>query len=148
MKLKRILLTTDLSEESFRPFAAVATLAKDIGAGVTLLNFVQDLAATPHGAPLAPPVASLDLGPQMERARKELDDRRASLPEDVDITTEVLSAQDVAKAIVKYATDEKVDLIAISTHGRKGWRRLALGSVAERVLRESPVPVLSFHRPE
>lgn len=46
--------------------------------------------------------------------------------------------------IVKYAVEAKVDLVAMSTHGRTGLRRLVLGSVAERVLRRLSIPVLAL----
>jgi nucleotide-binding universal stress UspA family protein len=49
---------------------------------------------------------------------------------------------DPARAIVAYATDEAIDLIAMTTHGRSGLRRLVAGSVAAYVMRHAPVPVL------
>ena len=48
-----------------------------------------------------------------------------------------------AREIVDYATETGVDLIVMGTHGRSGVDRLLLGSVAERVVRRSPVPVLT-----
>jgi universal stress protein A len=48
-----------------------------------------------------------------------------------------------AVEIIRAAIDHRCDLIAISTHGRTGLTHLLLGSVAERVVRESPVPVLT-----
>jgi nucleotide-binding universal stress UspA family protein len=48
-----------------------------------------------------------------------------------------------AREIVGYATETGVDLIVMGTHGRSGVDRLLLGSVAERVVRRSPVPVLT-----
>jgi len=48
-----------------------------------------------------------------------------------------------AEGITQLAALKKVDLIVMGTHGRRGWNRWMLGSVAERVLRESPVPVLT-----
>jgi nucleotide-binding universal stress UspA family protein len=47
-----------------------------------------------------------------------------------------------ARAILDYAEEEGVDLVVMGTHGRRGLDRLVLGSVTERVLRASPVPVL------
>ncbi len=49
-----------------------------------------------------------------------------------------------AKEIVNYATEESVDVIVMGTSGRSGVDRLLLGSVAERVVRSSPVPVLTI----
>ena len=48
----------------------------------------------------------------------------------------------VAEEIIDYATENQVDLIMMSTHGRSGPSRWALGSIADRVVRHSPVPVL------
>jgi nucleotide-binding universal stress UspA family protein len=52
-----------------------------------------------------------------------------------------------ADEIIKAAEETKVDLIAMSTHGRSGLRRLAFGSITDKVLRHSPVPVLTVRAP-
>jgi universal stress protein A len=48
------------------------------------------------------------------------------------------------ESIVAYALDRHVDLIVIATHGRTGLSHVLLGSVAERIVRESPCPVLTL----
>jgi nucleotide-binding universal stress UspA family protein len=53
-----------------------------------------------------------------------------------------------ADEIIKAAEATKVDLIAMSTHGRSGLRRLAFGSITDKVLRHSPVPVLTVRASE
>ena len=53
-----------------------------------------------------------------------------------------------ARAIVDYANSERIDLIVVGTEGRGGVSRLVLGSVAERVVRTAPCPVLTVHHPE
>jgi len=55
----------------------------------------------------------------------------------------LLGRGDAAAEIGRLATEEKADLIVLATHGWTGWRHLVFGSVAERVLREAPCPVLS-----
>jgi nucleotide-binding universal stress UspA family protein len=60
----------------------------------------------------------------------------------------VLTSNVLAEAIVSHAASAGVDLIVIGTHGRKGVSRLLLGSVAERVVRAAPCPVLTVHHPE
>lgn len=148
MNVRHVLLTTDLSPEASRPYGPVKDLAKELGARITLLHVVLDLQVAPHGAPFAPAVSSPDLHQQLESAKKELAGQREDFGDDVEVATEVVGAPDVAKGICAWAEQHDVDLIAISTHGRKGWRHLALGSVAEQVIRHSEVPVLSFHRPK
>ncbi|MFA5366974.1 MAG: universal stress protein [Dehalococcoidia bacterium] len=49
------------------------------------------------------------------------------------------------ESIVNYANDNKVDLIAIATHGRSGFKRMLFGSVTEYVIKNSRVPILLIH---
>ncbi len=51
---------------------------------------------------------------------------------------------DAVDAIVGYARDHAIDLIVIATHGRTGLGHVLLGSVAERIVREAPCPVLTI----
>ena len=146
MKIEHILVTTDLSDESLRPCEWAAELARASGARITLLHVVPELSAIPYGAPLAGPQPMPDLGDMIERAQREAEEQRKSLPADLDVKVEVISADGVAKAVARYAQQNDVDLIAMSTHGRTGFRHLALGSVAESVLRHSHLPVLCFPR--
>jgi nucleotide-binding universal stress UspA family protein len=148
MKIETILLTTDLSPESLRPFQPIKALAQQVGAKLILLHVVVDLQVHAPAAPFAPKVSSPDLEKDVKHAQLELEEQRASLGDDLQVATDVIAAPDVAKAICAYAKEHDADLIAISTHGRKGLRHLALGSVAEQVIRHSSVPVMSFHRNE
>jgi nucleotide-binding universal stress UspA family protein len=60
------------------------------------------------------------------------------------VRSRVLSG-DPAAEIVRHAREERCDLVVVGTHGRTGIQRLVLGSVAERVARQSPCPVLVVH---
>jgi len=60
----------------------------------------------------------------------------------------VVSSGNAADEIIKAVDENKVDLIAMSTHGRSGLRRLAFGSITDKVLRRSHVPVLMVRAPE
>ncbi len=66
-----------------------------------------------------------------------------SVANDVELKTAMVDGSP-AKEIVSYATEESVDVIVMGTSGRSGVDRLLLGSVAERVVRSSPVPVLTI----
>ena len=73
-------------------------------------------------------------------------DRRARgfrEPSRPDATGVVLTTRAPAEAIVSYARDAHADLIVMGTHGRNAVGRLLLGSVAERVVRTAPCPVLT-----
>lgn len=62
---------------------------------------------------------------------------------ETNVITMALRKGDPSREIVKLAQEEKIDLIIISTHGRTGIAHVLMGSVAEKVVRYSPVPVLS-----
>ncbi len=148
MQIHRILLPTDLSEEAERPFAAVSELAHRFGARIQLLHVVEDVAVGPSGDPLAPPIHIPGVAQEMKRAGAVLEQHKKKLGGGIDVSAEVISATSVPRAIASYATEHGFDLIALSTHGRSGFRRLIMGSVAETVLRHATVPVLVFTRQE
>jgi len=84
-----------------------------------------------------------------EAARKQLDavvtedDRR-----ELGATGVTLTSASPALAIVSYAKDIKADLMIVGTHGRGAMAHLIMGSVAERVVRTAPCPVLTVRHPE
>lgn len=63
-----------------------------------------------------------------------------------EVDTRVLSHPQPARAILEYADEIQADLIAMETHGRSGLTRLLMGSVVDKVVRATPLPVL-LHRP-
>ena len=139
-----IVLTTDLSEAAERATNPTLELAANLGHEVVLLHVVQELKAAPHGAPLAPPVSPPDTAERLEEMRKELDAKAAELDGDVPVSAEVIGAEDVAKAVAKFAAERGAAFLAVSTHGRSGVRHLVLGSVAEAILRHARTPVVCF----
>ena len=111
---------------------------------VALHRVVQDLRIAPHGAPLAPAVSMDDMEKIAAENRAKLEDMASNLPGDIAIDVHI--SEGIAKGIVEYGNAKDVDMIAISTHGRTGFRHLVLGSVAEAVLRHAHKPVLCFPR--
>ena len=148
MKVTHILAATDLSPEAMSCIPAVADLARSVGARVTLLHVLESHEAIPHGAPLAPPVRSPGNPKAIEAARAQLEERSAAYGAGIRIDLELLSGGDPAEEITGWASANAVDLIAVTTHGRTGLRRLALGSVAEGVIRRSRIPVLVLPLPK
>jgi nucleotide-binding universal stress UspA family protein len=84
-----------------------------------------------------------------EAARKQLDelliDSDGSGPP---TRRAVLTSVSPFSTIVGYAADNDIDLIVMGTHGRGGFAHLMMGSVAERVVRLAPCPVLTVRHPE
>ena len=68
---------------------------------------------------------------------------RSSAPE-IEINTKVILGMNSAVSIIDYASDNDIDLIVIHTHGRKGFQKLMLGSVTEKIIQELPCAVLTL----
>ncbi|MBN1161936.1 MAG: universal stress protein [Dehalococcoidales bacterium] len=60
----------------------------------------------------------------------------------------IVSTGNAADEIIKAAGQTGADLIAMSTHGRSGWKRLAFGSITDKVMHHSSIPVLMVRAPE
>jgi nucleotide-binding universal stress UspA family protein len=150
MEFRRILLPTDLSEEGERAFPALAELARRYGTSILLLHVVEDIAVAPAGeaAAAVPPVVIPGVPQEMKRVRAVLEERKKKLGSNIDVAVDVIAAASVPRAIAQHALEKGCDLIALSTHGRSGFRRMIMGSVAEAVLRHAKVPVLIFPRAE
>jgi len=147
--LKHILVAMDFGEPSAAALTYARGLARNFGATLHLLHVVDDLgsrAASSAGF-------GVDFG-KMQRemegaARADLDallsdeDRR-----DLRAKAVVLTSTTPALSIVQYAREAHVNLIVVGTHGRGAVAHLFLGSVAERVVRMAPCPVLTVRHPE
>jgi nucleotide-binding universal stress UspA family protein len=147
--LKNILVATDFGGPAEVAFSYGRNLARAFGATLHLLHVVDDLstrAATSAGFG----VDFERMQTEMEQgAQAELDallsdeDRR-----DLHAKAVVLTSTTPALSIVQYARDAQVDLIIVGTHGRGAVAHLFLGSIAERVVRMAPCPVLTVRHPE
>jgi nucleotide-binding universal stress UspA family protein len=140
--IKHILVATDFSSCARDALDLAVDLAQEKRATVTLLHvFRIPVYALPEGTILSMDAANIEL---IERS---IDDELAAEQKRVAragcvTTSERVEAADTAHAIVERATKHGCDLIVMGTHGRGGVKRLVLGSVAERVLRSAPCPVL------
>ena len=148
MRIRKILVPTDLSPEGERSFPAVAELARGQHAVIVLLHVVENVGVAPVGGTVPRPIYLPGTKQELERTRAILEERRATFPRGVEASAEAIPAPSVPHAIADYAAQNGCDLIALSTHGRSGFRRLIMGSVTEAVLRHSRVPVLVFPRQE
>ena len=148
MAFRKILLPTDLSSEGERAFQTMAAVAPATNSTVVLLHVIENVGCGPVGEKLSAPSVLPGTKEEVARSRALLEKRRAQFASGVEVVTEVLVAPSVPHAIVDHAAKTGCDLIALSTHGRSGFRRLIMGSVTEAVLRQARVPVLVFPRQE
>lgn len=143
MKIGHIVFTTDLSPESLQPARAVSELAQEKRARITLLHVVEESLVPPHGVAPAPVIHGMD-EVRLQEARAALGSVRSAFGAEIEVAIDVITSDRIAKAVTEYATEKKADLVCLSTHGRTGLRHLALGSIAESILRHSKVPLLVF----
>lgn len=113
-----------------------------------LLHAVVPAPLVPPPDPaIVPPV--LDLDAEEEAARNLLDALADPLrARGAHVRTRVVIDVDAAHAILDAVNEAGADVISMATHGYRGVKRLVLGSVADKVLRHSPVPVLLVRPPE
>ena len=83
------------------------------------------------------------LTPIQEAAREQLDELVGNVKKLLPSTTGVLARGVAWREILSVIDEEKPDVVVMGTHGRRGVQRAILGSVAEKIVRLSPVPVLT-----
>jgi nucleotide-binding universal stress UspA family protein len=69
---------------------------------------------------------------------------KSRIPKDVQSQAKIEQGE-AADEILRAAREEGADVIVIATHGLTGWRHMVFGSVAEKVVRTAPCPVLTIH---
>ena len=146
MALRNILVATDFSEPSNVALAYGRDLARNYNARLHVMHVVDDVTryGTEIGAAL--PALQEDL---VKVARRDLDARLTE--EDRRQLNAVAVAEtgaNIAAAICGYAKNNAIDLIVTGTHGRGVVQHFLMGSVADRVVRSAPCPVLTVHAHE
>ncbi len=134
-----LVVTTDLSPESERAFPTAVSLAAAMDAELRLVHAVAEIEpiATKE---LHAPTAETD--PSVPKLRARLRALEAKLAGAPVVSSHVLASADVDVAITTYAKEQGAAFLVVASHGRGGIRRLVMGSVAERLLRTSKVPVV------
>ena len=148
IKLKNILVATDFSEPSDSALEYGRALALNFAARLHVLHVVEipTLSAGTDGA-------AFDFGLMRESleedARLKLGDLLGpDVGQPPAVTTAVRTAPSPAMVIADYARESNIDLIVMGTHGRGLLGHIFMGSVAERVVRIAPCPVLTLRNPE
>lgn len=144
-KLKTVLMPTDFSENANAAKPYAVALAQKDGAKLTLVHVIDD---SVYYTTLEPGLYLADSKQWIEALRadaeKKLSDTAGSITANSGVKCEIIQASGLAAdRICQIAKDRKADLIVISTHGYTGLSHLVFGSVAEKVVRMSPIPVLS-----
>ena len=137
----KICCPIDFSETSRAALEEAAELARRYDAEVALLHVFEPPAATTDLMVTPPEVldqTAKELERKLELWKSEAERRGAKVVRALVVTGAA------ATEVVRFAREGGYDLVVMGTHGRRGLRHLVLGSVAERVIRRSPCPVLTF----
>jgi len=146
--LKKVLVATDFGEASDQALAYGRELARTFGATLHVLHVVDNVAARYVTETPGFDLPRLQLQVE-DAARAELmkivtgDDRRT-----LNAVVALRTSVSPPTAIVDYARQEAIDVIVVGTHGRGAIAHFFMGSVAERVVRTAPCPVLTVHAAE
>ena len=142
-KYKKILFCTDFSENSDYAFEFAYGIAKRDG---SLLNILHVIPQNPNQAVTEAHITEESLEKIQKAIEENLDnnykERYVKKIEDGVRFEIVTKSGREDEEIIKFAKQEKVDLVVMGTHGRTGIEHVFFGSVAEKVLRHSPFPVL------
>jgi universal stress protein A len=141
--LQRILVPLDFSDTSTRALAQAKTIAERFNSTLELLHVVPN-PFIPDASPFYASSLPTDFLDELRKdAQRRLDGSLTLAEREQFKARRVVLVGDPLSEIVEHATREKVDLVVMGTHGRKGMAHLFLGSVAERVVRTAPCPVLT-----
>jgi nucleotide-binding universal stress UspA family protein len=142
MTFQRILVATDFSDSSRQALEHALSIAERFGSELTLVHSWE----APNYSYAAGLYLPVDVVAPIERAAlARLEEATTELKARFPAAKSVLRAGVPWEEVLAAATQLKADLIVMGTHGRRGLERALLGSVAEKVVRMSRVPVLTVH---
>jgi nucleotide-binding universal stress UspA family protein len=144
IEIRRILAPTDFSAHAAKAVRYACRLAERLDADLHLLHVLSEVVPAgpdPMLAPVLPPEYYRESEEQSRIALAQLLEPSWGHPHGFEAAVRWGGP---VEGIVEYATDLEIDLIVIATHGRTGLSHALMGSVAERIVREAPCPVLTI----
>ena len=141
----RIMLATDGSKLSQKAVKSAIDLASKFNAELVAVKVIPRYVQTYFEGSFT--VADIDvksIEAQWAAGAQQVLDKISSsaAAKGVSVKTSIIKSDDISEGLVKAANKMKVDLIVMASHGRKGIKRLLLGSETQNVLTHSEVPVL------
>ena len=140
-EFKNILFPVDLSESSEKIVPYVQAVAEKFESKIHLLFVARVLDYFGGFYVPAPSIATMEKD-IIEGAEKRLDEFVEQQFRDYPDTSASVVSGDATEKIIDYITSNEIDLVVMGTHGRKGLDKVVFGSVAERVVKTAPVPVM------
>lgn len=146
-KIQKILVPVDFSQHASEAIAAAVDVSQHYEhAPITVVHVYQPVAyVLPESFVLVTPAQLATMLVEFDKqlkAEKQTAEKLGAKQVNIDLLQGNVEAE-----IIKYAHDGGYDLIVMGTHGRTGVKHAVMGSVAERVLRKAPCPVLTVRAP-
>jgi len=141
-KAQELLVSVDFQQHTQKLVDFAIDVAKRLNAHLTVIHVLEFIIPYDDYSPESYKKFDDKLLAHVENKMEVLIEQcKTSIPE----CKGVVLRGDVIESIVTSAKDSKADLIIMGTHGAKGIEKILLGSVAERVLKRAPCPVLMFN---
>ena len=148
IKMNRILFPTDFSPFAEHALKYAVSFAKEFEAKLYVLHVIEDLAHISYFEVFQVPLPANLLEDVQAKSHAQMDALMASESLAGIDAESIIRRGSPFVEILGTATELKVDLITIATHGRTGLQQVLFGSTAEKVVRKAPCPVLSIRHPE
>ncbi|HFQ89542.1 MAG TPA: universal stress protein [Desulfobulbus sp.] len=143
VEIKKVVVPVDFTSIMDKVVDYATSVADKLGAHVTFFHVVNDFQG--YDMLLVHP----SFGEMTKELREKSEQRMADLVQDYKHLKAGVSGKvvvgDAAEEIIKFAEQEKADMIIIGTHGVKGLEKILMGSTAEKVVKKAPCPVLTFN---
>ena len=147
IKLKKLLVPTDFSESARHALTYGTSFAREYGAELTLLHVVENLTVG-YASDLFPVPMAEVFQEISGYAKAELSKlAKVAREKDVAVVEQVVQGKPSAE-IIRFAQEQKIDMIVLGTHGKGMLDQALFGSTTERVVRRSPCPVLTVRLAE
>jgi nucleotide-binding universal stress UspA family protein len=143
-KVTKILVPVDFSENSTKLLQHAAGMAANSGASVVVMYVVEGMEK--YAGLSIPHISLAEVEKQLMQSAKTKMERFLEDNMDPSVAHEsIVLNGDIVDEINNYAAKEGIDMIIMGTHGYKGLEKVLFGSVAERIVKTAPCPVLTFN---
>jgi len=145
--IKKVLCPVDFSENAGHALDYAIAFATVHHAELRIMHVMQLPWLAVPTDPMAPEFSAEVMNDYADSCKRQLDALVESVTDQYAHVTHELCSGAPFMEIIRVAREQSIDLIVIGTHGRTGLAHMMMGSVAEKVVRKAPCPVLSVKHP-
>lgn len=141
-QINKIVVPVDFQQHTDKLVEFAVYMASELTAEVSFFHVTEPLVNYIDFVPSSAEIVEKDMLAHAEEKMKQLIE---GLKDKCSGCTGRVFSGDVVESIVGFAKDERASMIVIGTHGHKGIEKMMLGSVAERVVKNTPCPILVYN---